>query len=1671
MSPSHVKKPTLAKPVTGIKIIFMTNLLALWLEKKARNMELVEKTDWPQNALELAELMFTPARSVTCPRTMKQCMLGTADSMASSASDGVQGVKLLEKLIQQLKELISLHNEYSCHLTLAEFSQETTSTITFRMLDRVAAPELVPQAITKVVRPYMKQHNLPEEELLFKYIEDLIDRCGNMSSYCYEASWEARAVSVIQSIKDPDNFCQAVYSLMLKATVPWSDLIENIVKQGFELDHPRVKQLKECCQLVKLKTLLLKYDLYTCSIVDESQASQLLTCILHKDMPSTMDDALQVIKVYSQLKKEDAYMFRLRYLLQHERIPECIELLKSLASEDSVVYAKRLLVWTLNLLEEEEIDQCCEQDEDADCTEYIEDQHKEKLIAAVSGLAVTRFLLSMEELESVTREELKETLNDVGFIHKLQVEYNKFLSLEEYRDHTVREVLLRDYLIAFFSGNLENSSQLGVPKDPDRKSGNATKVGYNKVYRLAELLGISVDELKGQLAVQAAKNGQVETAIEKCKDLYELVPDEKTGAILYTVAHTLCYIQAETGSVYSGSQWYSSQICQLACQAAIICHTDLLADCQMLLNCTRLTDHVYQQCENADCDIGIQNSCDDRGIARYHRDDPYYEWQFNDYYEEDGLVLDPSLAMPLANQFTLSCLPQVHASDHRQPLQQDSVVGMAEHDVEHDEDRGQNIIENVNHCSANIVSLLQEHSLGLAYTLKTILICLQYRASRTTTHATPDSDTDLDDVMKLCITHSNLAVQKYSLNLLHKILGSKKVDVELAFGFSIVLPQQKTLDKLQSICSSTGHNYTKIMAISKVGKKLAQYYQDPELLASFAKLGTKATWGHKLEQLQITFRDAFSSDQTQDYQNLLPQIIQHGDVEMFKDYCRAFNLHEESALLLYVETLLLPPRSTAKNEPPALDKGLVIYVLNHVSNKEALQLKLNLILDQVNFYDYERIDFLLGVIKNDCPLSEEEVKTVDQGLKLLEYLTVYTRCSKASQYEVAYRYKTEEDQLLHDSESLPHLAETKLPFHPLMYGNPWKIVTPELNADSVCNLLPVAEVLKLSPEKLHLVAIENEMKEVKKQWEQQEDIFGVNNDSIGWNSNRKMDVNILEKLKNLLLNIKDCRMAVAAARFIVKELPRGSDQVIALKFCKMLALRWKELAKNNPSEAEMATHASQKITDVYKRLATEQVLYKYNLSEPAHLELTNQPAGLIFKLYEHKSIEERGNEYISSLPDIHAAADKIAAVNEYNIHKIRLALFEKWLPSQECKTDRCDDDTSVFGTKSHELTEDERNLKRVMYILQLGSREGTALFLWNYLSKPSAELTNTSCIRIMQCLFSLVGKEVIEKISSQPVERIRFNLQTLVYLTDLETLNMTYSVAEFTKCNKEELVRRIWRNHSHEPKAVKLISDLCLDNKIYDIQLWNGVLQQLMVFSMINYLHYVVIQLSVIPNLWQIPSLIRSWRTAVLQPLTVVFAPLSDEQMKICHESLLLLLRCPVVSDMDMIAFSRQFIKLQMTAHALACLLLVSNVVKRKQQIQALLSTACHSVILNQVQDLSTMRLLLPQEDQIVGTVFDNIVNTQQYTVMLSSPQHLDRLYQYLAKECSINDVLLKLLHCNRIDESRKLVNVYYEHNPETLANHTVKDNADNTMKKLKIYMETHNLFDKVPGLRNKLDI
>ena len=107
-------------------------------------------------------------------------------------------------------------------------------------------------------------------------------------------------------------------------------------------------------------------------------------------------------------------------------------------------------------------------------------------------------------------------------------------------------------------------------------------------------------------------------------------------------------------------------------------------------------------------------------------------------------------------------------------------------------------------------------------------------------------------------------------------------------------------------------------------------------------------------------------------------------------------------------------------------------------------------------YDYERLAFVLTELNR---LGSTQI--TEKGLSLLNYITPYKRVAPPSEYEMNYTEGSDEEQLYGGQVWSP-LSKVRLPLHPFLWGEPWKIITPELNADTVSLWVKVADTLGLS---------------------------------------------------------------------------------------------------------------------------------------------------------------------------------------------------------------------------------------------------------------------------------------------------------------------------------------------------------------------------------------------------------------------------------------------------------------------------------------------------------------------------------------------------------------------------------------------------------------------------------
>ncbi|XP_055565612.1 kinetochore-associated protein 1 [Falco cherrug] len=1570
-------------------------ILAKWLEQGARNLELTDKANWPENGLQMAELFFTS-------KNQGEMGLTTFGQWTPLRCD-CEEVHRLKKLVNDLQELINLYRKYNCRLALCDFEKENATTIVFRMVDKILAPELVPSILEKFIKPYLCEHNLQKDELLLQYIKNLLERCFTRSTSVFETAWEAKAIAVIGCISDTNLKFDAVLQLMHSAMVPWSAAVEQLVKQHLEMNHVKVKLLQESYRLMEMKKLLRGYGIRDTNLLkDKKMIMRLVKYILKQDTPTSLEDALKIVAAY-MLPTVEVYILRMIDLIDKERGEESLTLLKSLAPAEAEKVAERLSMWGTLVLQNK-----------ADNPE----EHKMQMLMTKTLVEILKFLFSLQRNNPLKKDECEANLKMFETLATLQEDFDIFLSVEEFRNPSMMSRLLENHIKAYVTvRSLSKSRKVQTINYNSEDGKTKNRCTESRLHRLALLLQRSEQELGEKLVLRALDAGKVEDAVKICREFYENHANEETGKLLFSACQRLCHmLGADVPMIAPNDMNLPAVIYEMACQAATVCSPDLLLDCLELCKYTLVAKDAYTQCQ-------IENYGFTAKTTSFGGDkDPYEEWTYDDFFNEDGIVLDPQIALPVAYETISSLLPV--CENKLYPLDSTSLANGAFI-------KGQNrllpartpicaVLQNLMECS--------QCELALRVVLCSFGSCLQHGISNNMDFSLSEK---LHDGNTIAETKSFLVAMKQKctsvilttiLTLLHKVFNCRDIDQNLALGYCTVLPKEDMFNKLWDVIDNTWQNYRKVLAVALIGAQLANQCGEAEEKKKFQELVTDAEWGIQLGKFGISFETVFRQPAIRK-KELIRTLVQNPkvDTDLILNYCSTFMLDSDAALQLCIETLLLQNANTnhveddsaeySKKQPHSTLLARALEIIPLLKSTKDLVTSLSGILYKLDPYDYETIEIVLKAMQN----ADEKNTSIrlNQALSLLKHLESYKRISPPVDVEHQY--------VLERVIPLSPAAQTRLPFHLIFFRTAqcfWNIISAELSEESFPTLLLISKLMKVSLDTLHMSAARHVFEKKLKP-----KIFEMRN--AGYTSVvNKETTKTVQTIQSYLLSIINPEWAAAIAHKIAQEFPIGPDYVQALKFCLSLTEKWLKNTTVKDDSREKAEVLQKKLYIQYKLSATENVLIKHNLNTGEHLKAIGKPANLIISLYEHHSIDQRiqnptGRDY----PDIHMAAKEIAEINDLDMNKIWDKLLDKWLCQSILPSEK---NQEIFG----DVGEDEE-LRRVIYLLQSCPMDYSSRMLFVVTTSTTSpigvtQLTFAHRSRALKCLLYLADTNTVESLFKKPIENVKYLLKCFIYLAEFEILNIPYTYESFHRNPKEGMIKGLWKNHSHEPTAVRLVTELSLEYKVYDSQLWNGLLQKLLGFNMIQYLRRVLIAITGIHSLWEIPNFSRAWRSVILSPSLTASCPPSPKQLEECCQCFVILLRCPVLADLDVIGIAKQYAQLDLPAFTLGCLMLIPESEKREQQIQGFLSTCNTEAVLQQIDEHMNTGEVVVFASQIRSLVLDSIIKEKLYEKFLKT-KYFPLLKQQLMNTHRIKELVDYFAKKDCIDDATALIQEYQE--------------------------------------------
>uniref|UniRef100_A0A2K5JGE7 RZZ complex subunit KNTC1/ROD C-terminal domain-containing protein n=1 Tax=Colobus angolensis palliatus TaxID=336983 RepID=A0A2K5JGE7_COLAP len=1522
----------------GVKKTFPMGwiILAKWLEQAARNLELTDKANWPENGLQLAEIFFTAEKTDE---------LGLASSwhwISLKDYQNTEEVCQLRTLVNNLRELITLHRKYNCKLALCDFEKENTTTIVFRMFDKVLAPELIPSVLERFVRVYMREHDLQEEELLLLYIEDLLNRCSSKSTSLFETAWEAKAMAVIGCLSDTDLIFDAVLKIMYAAVVPWSAAVEQLVKQHLEMDHPKVKLLQESYKLMEMKKLLRGYGIREVNLLNK-EIMRVVRYILKQDVPSSLEDALKVAQAF-MLSDDEIYSLRIIDLIDREQGEDCLLLLKSLPPAEAEKTAERVIIWARLALQEG--------------PDHSKEGKAWRMSVAKTSVDILKILCDIQKDNLQKKDECEEMLKLFKEVASLQENFEVFLSFEDYSNRSLVADLREQHIKAHEVAQVKHKPR-STPEPTAAEMRNPSM--ESKLHRQALALQVSKQELETELTLRALKDGNIKTALKKCRDLFKYHCNADTGKLLFLMCQKLCQMLADNVpmTVPVGLS-LPTMIHDLACEAATICSPDFLLDALELCKHSLMAVELSRQCQMDDC--GIM-----KASFGTHRD-PYEEWSYSDFFSEDGIVLESQMVLPVIYELISSLVPLTESK--RYPLESTSLPYCSLNE-------GDGLVLPVINSISALLQNLQESSqweLALRFVVGSFGTCLQHSVSNFMNASLSEKlfgETALVKSRHIVLELKEKAVifiRENATALLHKVFNCRLVDLDLALGYCTLLPQKDVFENLWKLIDKAWQNYDKILVCPN------------EAHLQFLKFSRI-----NVEQHFLTKKD------------LIKALVENIDMDtsLILEYCSTFQLDCDAALQLFIETLLHNTNasqgqgdasmdSAKQRHPKLLAKALEMVPL--LTSAKDLVISLSGILHKLDPYDYEMIEVVLKVIER----ADEKITNINinQALSVLKHLKSYRRISPPVDLEYQY--------MLEHVITLPSAAQTRLPFHLIFFGtaqNFWKILSTELSEESFPTLLLISKLMKFSLDTLYVSTakhvFEKKLKPKLLKLTQAKSSTLIN----------KEITKITQTIESYLLSIVNPEWAVAIAISLAQDIPEGKSFEMYMP------------ALFTDEKREKAEALLKKLHIQYRRSGTEAVLIAHKLNTEEYLRVIGKPAHLIVSLYEHPSINQRiQNSSGTDYPDIHAAAKEIAEVNEINLEKVWDMLLEKWL----CPS-----------TKPGEVS-------TLQYLLQSRPIDYSARMLFVFATSTTTtlgmhQLTFAHRTRALQCLFYLADKEPIESLFKKPIEEVKSYLKCITFLASFETLNIPITYELFCNSPKEGMIKGLWKNHSHESVAVRLVTELCLEYKIYDLQLWNGLLQKLLGFNMIPYLRKVLKAISSIHSLWQVPYFSKAWQRVIQIPLLSASCPLSPDQLSDCSESLIAVLECPVSDDLDLIGVARQYIQLELPAFALACLMLMPHSEKRHQQIQNFLGSCDPQVILKQLEEHMNTGQLAGFSHQIRSLILNSIISKKEFGI-LAKTKYFQMLKMHVMNTNNITELVSYLANDLSLDEASVLITEYSKH-------------------------------------------
>lgn len=164
-------------------------------------------------------------------------------------------------------------------------------------------------------------------------------------------------------------------------------------------------------------------------------------------------------------------------------------------------------------------------------------------------------------------------------------------------------------------------------------------------------------------------------------------------------------------------------------------------------------------------------------------------------------------------------------------------------------------------------------------------------------------------------------------------------------------------------------------------------------------------------------------------------------------------------------------------------------------------------------------------------------------------------------------------------------------------------------------------------------------------------------------------------------------------------------------------------------------------------------------------------------------------------------------------------------------------------------------------------------------------------LQLLECLVKLSNKDMDPSFVVFVEQSKYIDLKCVHHL---KPFGYTMSTEKFRSYDKIKILKQIWSSHASKPKALNVITYICLGYSIFEPKIWSNVLRQMVALHMADELSAIINKISTIPEIVHSDGIVTAYNYLIRMPFKSMSRMRSDQQDETVSKAVFMLQSCPV---------------------------------------------------------------------------------------------------------------------------------------------------------------------------------